>query len=323
MAVSSGNLNDLYSDIVADLIPYYDNAVLLPNPSLIVNSYNLEGGVGNTVKIPVTNAYGTSNVSIADNASILNLAGTNSDFNPSNVSLSVVKRGTGSRVSTESMEDGGMSTVAGATTMRLAKSIANSTDIAGFRTMLSGSETELTDIANINVTNDGVAAGTLGTGAVSELAVVFSPEAGAYAVKRQPEVKMFEDIDTDSVEFVATLRNGFAQVQTSFIRAIATEGLSANAATSASLDQFATSIANLRAVNAPTDAGGFYIACITPGQELHLSKELNGVGGIASGSIGSVAQLAANDALLQGLVSVAVGARFVRSNHLPTGLASA
>jgi len=321
MAVSSGNLNDLYSDIVADLIPYYDNAVLLPNPSLIVNSYNLEGGVGNTVKIPVTNAYGTSNVSIADNASILTLAGTNSDFNPSNVSLSVVKRGTGSRVSTESMEDGGMSTVAGATTMRLAKSIANSTDIAGFRTMLSGSEAELTDIANINVTNDGYAAATLGSGC--ELAVVFSPEAGAYAVKRQPEVKMFEDIDTDSVEFVATLRNGFAQVQTSFIRAIATEGLSANAATSASLDQFATSIANLRAVNAPTDAGGFYIACITPGQELHLSKELNGVGGIASGSIGSVAQLAANDALLQGLVSVAVGARFVRSNHLPTGLASA
>jgi len=321
MAVSSGNLNDLYSDIVADLIPYYDNAVLLPNPSLIVNSYNLEGGVGNTVKIPVTNAYGTSNVSIADNASILTLAGTNSDFNPTNVSLSVVKRGTGSRVSTESMEDGGMSTVAGATTMRLAKSIANSTDIAGFRTMLSGSETELTDIANINVTNDGYAAATLGSGC--ELAVVFSPEAGAYAVKRQPEVKMFEDIDTDSVEFVATLRNGFAQVQTSFIRAIATEGLSANAATSASLDQFATSIANLRAVNAPTDAGGFYIACITPGQELHLSKELNGVGGIASGSIGSVAQLAANDALLQGLVSVAVGARFVRSNHLPTGLASA
>ena len=321
MAVSSGNLNDLYSDIVADLIPYYDNAVLLPNPSLIVNSYNLEGGVGNTVKIPVTNAYGTSNVSIADNASILTLAGTNSDFNPSNVSLSVVKRGTGSRVSTESMEDGGMSTVAGATTMRLAKSIANSTDIAGFRTMLTGAETALTDINDINVINDGYANTTLGSGC--ELAVVFSPEAGAYGVKRQPEVKMFEDIDTDSVEFVATLRNGFAQVQTSFIRAIATEGLSANAATSASLDQFATSIANLRAVNAPTDAGGFYIACITPGQELHLSKELNGVGGIASGSIGSVAQLAANDALLQGLVSVAVGARFVRSNHLPTGLASA
>ena len=221
----------------------------------------------------------------------------------------------------ESLEDGGQNTVAGATTTRLARSIAQSTDIAGFRTMLTGAETALTDISDINVTNDGYANTTLGSGC--ELAVVFSPEAGAYAVKRQPEVKMFEDIDTDSVEFVSTLRNGFAQVQTSFIRAIATEGLSANAATSASLDQFATSIANLRAVNAPTDAGGFYIACITPGQELHLSKELNGVGGIASGSIGSVAQLAANDALLQGLVSVAVGARFVRSNHLPTGLASA
>ena len=321
MAVSSPNLNDLYSDIVADLIPFYDNAVLLPNPSLIVNSYNLEGGVGNTVKIPVTNDYGDANVSIADNASILTLAGTNSDFDPTNVSLSVVKRGTGSRVSTESLEDGGMVQVAGATTTRLARSIAQSTDIAGFRVMLTGAETALTDIDDINVTNDGYANSVLGSGC--ELAVVFSPEAGAYAVKRQPDVKMFEDIDTDSVEFVATLRNGFAQVKTGFIRAIATEGLSANAATSASLDQFATSIANLRAANAPTDAGGFYIACITPGQELHLSKELNGVGGIASGSIGSVAQMAANDALMQGLVSVAVGARFVRSNNLPTGLASA
>ncbi len=321
MAVSSANLNDLYSDIVADLIPYYDNAVLLPNPGLIVNSYNLEGSVGNTVKIPVTNAYGTANVSIADNASILTLAGTNSDFDPSNVSLSVVKRGTGSRVSTESLEDGGQGTVAGATTTRLARSIAQSTDIAGFRVMLTGAETALTDISDINVTNDGYANTALGSGC--ELAVVFSPEAGAYAVKRQPEVKMFEDIDTDSVEFVATLRNGFAQVKTDYIRAIATEGLGAASAQSASLDQFATSIANLRNNNAPTDAGGFYIACITPGQELHLSKELNGVGGIASGSIGSVAQLAANDALMQGLVSVAVGARFVRSNNLPTGLASA
>jgi len=317
-AVGTTSLTSLYEDIVADLIPYYDNAVLLPNPSLIVNSYNLEGTVGNQVKIPVTNSWGSGNSSIGENTAIITNAEDN--FGPSNVSLSVNKRGAGSKVSNESLEDV-PGTVAQATTTRLARAIAQGTDVAGFRVMLTGAETALTDMSDINVTNDGYANTTLGSGC--ELAVVFSPEAGAYAVKRQPEVKMFEDIDTDSVEFVATLRNGFAQVQTSFIRAIATEGLSANAATSASLDQFATSIANLRAVNAPTDAGGFYIACITPGQELHLSKELNGVGGIASGSIGSVAQLAANDALLQGLVSVAVGARFVRSNHLPTGLASA
>lgn len=317
-AVGTTSLTSLYEDIVADLIPYYDNAVLLPNPSLIVNSYNLEGTVGNQVKIPVTNSWGSGNSSIGENTAIITNAEDN--FGPSNVSLSVNKRGAGSKVSNESLEDV-PGTVAQATTTRLARAIAQGTDVAGFRVMLSGAETELTDIANINVTNDGYAAGDL-TGA--DLAVVFSPEAGGYAMKRQPTVKMFEDIDTDAVEFVATVRNGFAQIKSDYIRAIATSNVIGDAASvSATLDHFATSVANLRNVNAPTDAGGFYIACVTPGQELALSKELNGVGGISSGSIGSVAQMAANDALLQGLISVAIGCRFVRSNNLPRDLLSA
>jgi hypothetical protein len=33
--------------------------------------------------------------------------------------------------------------------------------------------------------------------------------------------------------------------------------------------------------------------------------------------------MAANDALLQGLVSMAIGARFIRTNNLPSGLAAA
>jgi len=320
-AVGTTTLTSLYEDIVADLIPYYDNAVLLPNPSLIVNSYNLEGSVGNQVKIPVTDAWGSGNSSVGENTAII--ANAEENFAPSNVILSVNKRGAGSKVSNESLEDV-PGTVATATTTRLARAIAQGTDIAGFRVMLSGSETALTDIANISasVVNDGHTNAVL-DGSTNELAMVFSPEAGGYASKRTPTVKMFEDIDTDAVEFVATVRNGFAQIKPTYIRTVASGGIGANVAASASLDFFATSIANLRALNAPTDATGFYMACITAGQELQLSKELNGVGGISSGSIGSVAQMAANDALMQGLVSVAIGARFIRSNNLPSGLAAA
>jgi hypothetical protein len=53
-----------------------------------------------------------------------------------------------------------------------------------------------------------------------------------------------------------------------------------------------------------------------------LASELNGLGA-SSGSIGSVAQDLANDALLQGLITQAIGCQFVRSNNLPEGLATA
>ena len=85
MAVGTTTLTSLYEDIVADLIPYYDNAVLLPNPSLIVNSYNLEGSVGNQVKIPVTDSWGSGNSSVGENTAII--ANATEDFGPSNVIL--------------------------------------------------------------------------------------------------------------------------------------------------------------------------------------------------------------------------------------------
>ena len=127
MAVTTGNLTDLYADIVADLIPYYDNAVLLPNPSIVSNQYNIEGAVGNTIKIPTTDAWTTGNSSIAENTSIT--ANAAEDLATSNVTLSVLKRAAGSRVSTESLEDGGYNTVAQATTTRIARAIAQNTDI--------------------------------------------------------------------------------------------------------------------------------------------------------------------------------------------------
>lgn len=321
MSTFSGNVAALYEDVVADLIPYYDNAVLLPNPSLIMNTYNIQGGVGDTMKIPVTNSWSTANSSVGENSGIIAASPADADFKPTSVSLQVGKRGIGVEISEESLEDGGFETVRAAVLTRISRALAQSTDQAGFTVMASGTETAMTDISDLNVSNDGYANSAITT---ADVALVFSPEAGAYAMKRQPTVKMFNDVDKDNYQMVATVRNGFAQVKTDFIRAIATsDQIGAAANVSASLDQFATSVAHLRAANAPTTAEGFYIACVTPAQELALAKELNGVGGISSGSIGSVAQLAANDALLQGLISYAIGCQFVRSNNLPSGLASA
>ena len=315
MATTTAQINELYADVVADLIPYYDDAVLLPNPSLIVNSYNLSGAIGNQMKIPLTNVYPDGNTSVSDNADLIN---DGFNFNPTSVNLSVNKKSAGSTISEEALEDGGLDTVRNALVTRLSRSIAQATDVEGMRVMLSGGTSALTDISGINVSNDGNANTEITT---ADLAVVFSNEAMGYAIKRDPSVKMFNDIQNDNHDFVATLRNGFAQIRSNFIRAVATQ--SGVGSSTASLAQFSKSVANLRAQNAPADVGGFYYAVITPAQELKLASELNGVGGIAGGAIAGISQDLANQALLEGLIGQAVGLRFVRSNNLPSGIASA
>lgn len=315
MATTTSQISELYADVVADLVPYYDDAVLLPNPSLIVNSYNLSGAIGNQMKVPLTNSWPDGNVAPGENTDLIN---SGFDFNPTSATIQVSKKSAGSTISEEALEDGGMDTVRNALVTRLSRSIAQATDVEGMRVMLSGGTSALTDIANINVSNDGNTAGQITT---ADLAVVFSNEAMGYAIKRDPSVKMFNDIQNDNHDFVATLRNGFAQVRSNFIRAVATQ--SGVGSSTASLAQFSKSVANLRAENAPADIGGFYYAVVTPAQELALASELNGVGGIAGGAISSISQDLANQALLEGLIGQAVGLRFVRSNNLPSGIASA
>ena len=314
MATTSNQINELYADVVADLVPYYDDAVLLPNPSLIVNSYNLSGAIGNQMKVPLTNSWPDGNVAPGENTDLIN---SGFDFNPTSATIQVSKKSAGSTISEEALEDGGMDTVRNALVTRLSRSIAQATDVEGMRVMLSGGTAALTDTANLNVSNDGNAHGEITT---ADLAVVFSNEAMGYAIKRDPSVKMFNDIQNDNHDFVATLRNGFAQVRSNFIRAVATQ--SGVGSSTASLAQFSKSVANLRAENAPADIGGFYYAVVTPAQELALASELNGVGGIAGGAISSISQDLANQALLEGLIGQAVGLRFVRSNNLPSGIAS-
>jgi hypothetical protein len=324
MATTTAGIAELYSDVVADLISFYDNFVLLPNQQLIVNQYNLTGAIGNTVKIPLTNSWPAGNSSVGDNIDLIN-AGF--DFNPGAVSLTVGKRGAGSLVSEESLEDGGFETVRNAVVTRLSRAIAQATDKAGFNILASGAEADLTDIANVDITNDsGLANSDLTTADVS---FVMSPEAMAYAVKREPTVKMFEDIQNDNHQMVATVRNGFVRTPNGnsdqMVRAIIASDTIGESNTSlrASLDMVSTSVANLRKLNAPTDDSGFYAAVVSAAHEFHLAKELNGIGGISSGSIGSISQDLANQALLEGLIGQAVGCRFYRSNNVPSGILSA
>lgn len=319
MATQTANITALYEDVVADLMPYFDNAVLLPNPAIIMNTFNIVGASGNQVKIPVTNSWTAANSSVGENSPIIANAGQ--DFLPTSVSLSVTKRGAGTLISEESLEDGGMAVVRQAVLTRLSRSLAQATDLVGFRVALRGAETALTDISQIaNVINYGYANTAL-TGA--DLSVIMSPEALAYAVKREPTVKMFNDVDSDNYQMVATVRNGFARVYTDQIACVAASNVAGAAANiSASLDQFSAAVAGLRGANAPTDAAGFYIAVVTPVHELALAKQLNSVGALSTGAIGSLSDLG-NQALLDGLIGQAVGCRFFRSNNLPRNLASA
>lgn len=325
MATTSSGIAELYADVVADLIPYYDNMVLLPNPQLIVNQYNLTGAVGNTVKIPLTNAW-TGNVSAQSEGSDI-ISDNAQDFDPGSVSLAVTKKGAGTLVNEEALEDGGFETVRNAVVTRLSRSIAQATDKTGFNILASGSATALTDISDVDLTNDSGLANSDLTNA--DVSFVMSPEAMAYAVKREPTVKMFEDIQNDQHQMVATVRNGFVRTPNGnadqMVRAIIASDLigESNASLRASLDMISTSVANLRKLNAPTDDGGFYAAVVSAAHEFHLAKELNGVGGISSGSIGSISQDLANQALLEGLIGQAVGCRFYRSNNVPSGIASA
>lgn len=321
MATQTANVASLYEDVVADLIPYYDNFVLLPNPSIVLNSYNISGGIGNTMKIPVTNAWTAATGAVTENTSILGV--NDQDFIPTSVSLTVSKRGAGTQVSEESLEDGGIDTVRNAIVTRLSRSLAQATDQAGMNLFASGSEAALTDISGVDLTRDDGLSNTDLTGA--DVSLVLSPEFAAYAMKREPSVKMFNDIDADNYDMIATVRNGFARIRTGFGRAICASNVIAESNTSltASLDMFSQAVAGMRNENAPVNGAGYYNAVVTPAHEFHLAKEINGVGGISSGSIGSVSQDLANQALLEGLIGQAIGCQFVRSNNLPRNLASA
>lgn len=329
MATNQSAIQQLYADVVADLQVFMANQVLLPNPQLTALRYDITGATGNQIRIPISNAYTAANSSVAEGESII--ANAAQDFSPGAVTLTMDKRGAGSYVTSEALEDGGMDTVRNAILTRLSGSLAQATDQAGFNILASGSGATLTDIANVDLSNDGIANAALLANA--DVSFVMSPEALAYGEKRGATVKMWEDVDRDRFDMVATVRNGFVRVPTYtganvavspfFARAViaSDQVAEADANIRASLEMISTSVANLRKINAPTDAAGFYAAIVSAAHEFHLASQLSSVN-VGSGSIGNLS-IIGNQALLQGLIGQAVGCRFFRSNNVPTGIASA
>ena len=337
MATTNTSIEKLYTDVVASLLPFYSSAVLLPGEGVLTNVYNIEGAVGEFVRIPVTQFWNPAASGLADGASIKEAsdsgnANVRADFAPEAVTCGVTKRGAGTSVSEEALEDGGMDVVRNAVITRISNALAQSTDIGGFREMFVGSETapaNATVIVNGGLGMDGVAIGSLAN-VTCDASLVMSPDSLAHVTKRSPTVKVFEDVDRDRYDMVATMRNGFKRIPYStpagnayFARGIVASGVvsEADANLRATLEMFSTSVANLRSENAATDASGFYLAMLTPAHEFHIASQLNGVT-VGTGAIGDLS-IIGNQALRSALIGQAVGCTFIRSNNLPRGLNAA
>ena len=295
---TSANVSALYSDIVASLVPYYEDQVLLPNPQFMRNFYDITGTSGNTIKIPVVNAY-TDGQTITEGANISDTAAAENDLEPASVSLTMAKRGSWTNVTQEGIEDGGESLVREQVLARLSGGISASTDLAGF-----------SEIAGSGATNYGEA----GDGIDVEVNAVMGPDSLSYGVRRIPTVNVWFNPDNDTHEFRATVRNGFKTIASDRIALVAGSNTIASAANVATLADFQKGVSNLRASNVPTMDGSMYAAFIGPATEYALVSELNNTG---SSGIASLSDIG-NQTLLTSLLGSAVGSMFFRTNHLTT-----
>lgn len=292
---TSSSIQQLYSDINADLIPYFMDAVLLPNPQIILNSYVLSGQSGNTLRIPLTNTYDNA-AAVSEGLSISDAATSN--FEPLASNITVGKRGVATDVSEEALEDGGLDVVRNAVLTRLSGGLAQATDIVGF---------EVADAGFTTFADTGEGANT----STHDVSFVMSPDAMAYAAKREPSVRMWYNPDTDVHEMRGTVRNGFSVLRAGFGQRI-TANKTVGSAT-ANIIAVAKGVSNLRTQNAPTLDNGLYVSVISPAYEFAINEQIALAGGSTIGSLSDVG----NRALLQGLVGQAAGALFFRSNNLP------
>ena len=291
---TSSSVQQLYADIVADLVPFYMDAVLLPNQEIIKNSLIVAGTTGDQVRFPLTNSY-TDAGNVSEGASIKNAAQSN--LSPTAAYVTFQKRGVATDVSEESLEDGGMDMVRDAVLTRLSGGLAQATDVAG----LTQAKTSFTN-------KDGVT----GSNASFIQSFVMSPEAMAYAAKREPVVKIWYNPNLDSHEFRGTVRNGFTALRSNFGRTIKSSKLGSGQA-EANVEAIAKSVANLRAANAPVGFDGMYIGLIDPGFELAINKQLAQVGGSTISSLSDVG----NNALRDATIAMVAGVKLFRSNNLP------
>ena len=291
---TSSSVQQLYADIVADLVPFYMDAVLLPNQEIIKNSLIVAGTTGDQVRFPLTNSY-TDAGNVSEGASIKSAAQSN--LVPTAANVTFQKRGVATDVSEESLEDGGMDMVRDAVLTRLSGGLAQATDVAG----LAQAKTSFTN-------NDGVT----GSNASFIQSFVMSPEAMAYAAKREPVVKIWYNPNKDLHEFRGTVRNGFTALRSNFGRTIKSSKLGSGQA-EANVEAIAKSVANLRAANAPVGIDGMYIGLIDPGFELAINKQLAQVGGSTISSLSDVG----NNALRDATIAMVAGTKLYRSNNLP------
>lgn len=292
-STSSSSVQQLYADIVADLVPFYEDAVLLPNQQIIKNSLIVAGSSGSQVRFPLTN-QSTSGATITEGASIE--ASANYQLAPTSANITFSKRGVASDVNEEALEDGGFDLVRNATLSQLSTGIATATDVAGL------------GVCKTSFTNDdgaGVAAAT------HTANFVISPEGLAYAAKREPVVKMWFNPDRDRHEFRATVRNGFVALRSNFGRKISCNATIGSG--DANVEALAKSVANLRGANAPVGLDGMYVGLIDPAFEFAINQQLAQVGG---STISSLSDLG-NNALRDATIAMIAGVTLYRSNNLP------
>ena len=295
----SANVSALYSDIVGSLVPYYEDQVLLPNASFLRNFYDITGdSSGNTIKIPLVNAY-TNGLTVADGASIKAVTAAQNDLTPTSVDLTMSKKASWTDISQEAIEDGSESLVRNQVVARLAGGIAQAIDIDGFAEAAASGATDYGQT------------GTAGT--VLEKNIVMGPDSLAYGVRRNPTVNAFYDNDKDTHNFRATVRAGFKALEAARFGIVSSNSSIASSTHVTSLDEFQQAVSNLRATNVPAMDGSMYAAFIGPATEYTLVKELNNVGA----SIPSLSDLG-NQALLTSILGSAVGCMFMRTNNLAT-----
>jgi len=296
MAYSTGSdtIEQMYADIVQDLVPYYLDKTLLQNSALIRAQIHVEGQGGGQIRIPVANLP-TPAASVSEGASIL--AAANSNLTPTAANITFQKRGVASDVTEEAVEDGLYDHVVGATLERLAGTLAVATDSAGTAAMKTGF-----------TNNDGVT----GANASFKQSFIMSPEAMAFGSARVPTMKVWYNPNKDLHEFRGTTRNGFTVLRSEFGRTIKSSSLGGGQ-DEANVVAIATSVANLRDNNAPVGADGNYVGVIDAGFELALNKQIAGVGGSTIGALSDIG----NNALRNAMVAVLAGCTLYRSNLLP------
>lgn len=317
-STTSTSIGALFTAVTTDLVPFYSSAVLLPNQALITNSINIAGGAGDTVKFPTQDSFNVG-VNITENTSVLT-AGEN-PLDATAVSVSAQKRGSGTYVTEESLEDGQFEIIRGAVVSQLSSAAASATDIAGFKVFTNNTEVAPTN-ANLLIgtggTIDCLNRATVGAdGGTIDINIVFSNQSMGYMEKRSITASMQEDVLYDRYVMTGTVRNGFGKLRADHMVAVGSISGSTASADNATLVDFAGAVANLRAANAPADSSGFYYAAITPQVEYLLSSYINGVNGASN--IGSLSDIG-NRALLEAVVSEAIGIRWLRTNNLVTGV---